>query len=100
MGYQIIKQPEDGWFAIFDHGADTFAAWNATADEVVSWFRERAEERARKMVADAIADTHQRIEWVRDGQQRKAYFQFAKTWEQAVAADAAHDGDYTREQGC
>jgi hypothetical protein len=102
MGYQIIKQPDQqdsDWFAVFDHGTDTFAVWNATADEVVSFFRELTEARAKRQVAEAVARARDNVSYVAEGRPSKAYHQFTKSWDDAVAADTNHGGDYSRELG-
>lgn len=85
MGYQIIKQPSSK-FAIFDSVTDTIIAWDATETEIVEWFAERAAERARE-------DARRNIEHVAAGNPRKAYYQFAMTWEEALAEDRKHGGE-------
>ncbi len=90
MGLQIIKQP-DGLLAIRSSESDTLIAWDATRDEVLEVFAERAAQRARDEVerAGRVAD------FVLNDEPRKAYYQFAVPWEQAVADDREHGGEYT-----
>ncbi len=85
MGNQIIRQP-DGHFAIFSSNTDTIIVWDATKDEVVEWFVERAAERARQ-------DAQRVIDHVAAGDPRRAYFQFAMTWEEALATDRERGGE-------
>lgn len=84
MGNQIIKQPS-GKYAIFDTGPDTIIVWDATEEEIVEWFADRAAAKARK---DAWRD----IAHVAAGNPRAVYFQFAMTWEEALAEDQKHGG--------
>jgi hypothetical protein len=89
MGNQIIRQP-GGHFAIFDSGPGTIIVWDATADEIVEWFAERAAEKAR-------ADARRDIMHVAAGNPREVYFQFAMTWEEALAEDRQHGGKASAE---
>lgn len=84
MGNQIIRQPS-GTFAIFSSVTDTVIVWDATEDEIVEHFAERAAERARE-------DARRLIGHVAAGEPRRAYFQFAMTWEEALAKDRKHGG--------
>ncbi|MGI5161414.1 hypothetical protein [Microbispora sp. CA-102843] len=90
MGTQIIRQP-DGRLAVFDTITDTLVLWDKTADEIVEWSANEAAERAR-------ADARAILEHVEAGRPRRAYFQFAVTWDEAVAADRENDGDYSTGQ--
>lgn len=81
MGHQIIKQP-DGLYAIYCTGTDTIVGWDATADEVVAYFVEKAAEDARERVVRILGH-------VDAGNPKAAYYQFAMTWEEAVANDKA-----------
>lgn len=87
MGNQIIKQP-DGRLAVFSSFTDTFVLMDATPDEVVEWFGERAAEaerdRTRAVLSHVLADNP-----------RAAYFQFARTWEEACQMNQEHGGDLT-----
>lgn len=87
MGYQIIKQPDD-LFAVFSSYTDTIVVWDATQAEVVDWF-----------VEIAVEDTKQRVNGlighVSAGESRKAYYQFAMSWEEAQERDREHGGDFS-----
>ncbi|GIH91964.1 hypothetical protein ACFFMN_33850 [Planobispora siamensis] len=89
MGYQIIKQP-DGHFAVFSSVTDTIIVWDATEDEVVEWFAEQAAERARQ-------DARRALEHVAADEPRRAYFQFAMTWDEALGRDRKHGGEVWRD---
>lgn len=92
MGNQIIRQP-DGKFAVFNTNTDTIVLWEATKDEVVGWFveAELAElERRKQHIADMI-------DQVAAGNARRAYAQFAMTWDEALQRDREHDGEAWRE---
>ncbi|MFG3439914.1 hypothetical protein ACGF0J_21925 [Nonomuraea sp. NPDC047897] len=89
MANQIIRQPS-GHFAIFDSVTDTIIVWDATADEIVEWFAERAAERARE-------DARRLIVHVAAGNPRAAYHQFAMTWGEALAEDRKHGGTVWQE---
>jgi hypothetical protein len=85
MGNQIIKQP-DGHYAIFSTITNTIHFWDATADEIVEYFAEQAAKRARE-------DTRRVLDHVAAGEPRKAYFQFAMTWDEALRKDQEHGGE-------
>ncbi|SET48818.1 hypothetical protein [Nonomuraea wenchangensis] len=89
MGMQIIKQPS-GQFAIFDSVTDTVIVWDATEEEVVEYFAERAADRARE-------DARRQVSHVAAGNPRKAYFQFAMTWDEALTKDRKHGGTAWKE---
>lgn len=89
MGNQIIRQPS-GKFAIFSSITDTVIFWDATEDEIVEHFAERAAERARE-------DARRLISHVAAGDARKAYYQFAMTWEKALTEDRKHRGTAWKE---
>ncbi|MDX3110141.1 hypothetical protein [Nonomuraea angiospora] len=89
MGSQVIRQPS-GQLAIFDSVTDTIIVWDATEDEIVEWFAERAAESARR-------DARRAVEHVAAGNPRKAYYQFAMTWEEALAEDRRHRGTAWKE---
>lgn len=88
MGRQIIRQP-DGRYAVFCSVTDTIVVWDATEEEVVELFAERAADRARQ-------DVRRLLGYVAAGNPRKAYFQFALTWEEALAMDREHGGKASR----
>ena len=56
MGHQIVKQP-DGRLAIFSDGTNTggWVVYDATPDEVVEWFAERAAQGARDTYRREVA---------------------------------------------
>ncbi|MEV0616164.1 hypothetical protein AB0I81_22815 [Nonomuraea sp. NPDC050404] len=89
MGNQIIRQPT-GKFAIFCSVTDTIIVLDATKREVVEWFARRAAEAARR-------DARRNVEHVAAGEPRTAYFQFAMSWEEALAQDRKHQGDAWKE---
>lgn len=89
MGNQIIKQPDDH-YAIFNTNSDTIIVWDATEDEVVEYFVERAAEIARQDVRRTLAQ-------VTSGEPRRAYFQFAMTWDEALSEDREHGGEAWRD---
>jgi hypothetical protein len=75
---QIIKQP-DGLFGVFSSTVDDWLATDCTADEVEELF---AEEMGRDM-ARRLADLRRKIALVAAGNARKAYYQFAMTYDEA-----------------
>ncbi len=92
MGNQIIQQP-DGKFAVFNTNTDTIVLWEATRDEVVGWFveRELADlERRKQHIADLV-------DQVGAGNARRAYAQFAMTWDEALKRDREHGGEAWQE---
>lgn len=91
MGYQIIRQPSSK-FAIFSSITDTIIVWDATEDEIVEYFAEQAAERARE-------DARRNIAHVAAGNPSKAYYQFAMTWEEALAKDRKHGGNASAAPG-
>lgn len=91
MGNQIIRQP-DGLFTVFSSNTETIVVYDATEDEVVEWFAERA-------AAEARRSAREKVTLVAAGDPRQVYFQFAMTWDEALAADRDHDGDAWREFG-
>jgi hypothetical protein len=60
MSHQIIQQP-DGKLAVFSSVVDTWIVRDATAEELVAWFVERAIEQARvetRRIVDAVLSGH------------------------------------------
>jgi hypothetical protein len=84
MGNQIIRQP-NGLLAVFSTETDTITVYDATEAELVEHFAEEAAERARENVRRTLGH-------VAAGNPRKAYFQFAMTWEEALEEDREHGG--------
>lgn len=85
MGYQVIRQP-DGKLAIFSSYTDTWAVYDATAEEAVEWFAELAAKDARR-------DAQRIVDHVVAGEPRKAYYQFTRTFDEANAESGKHGGD-------
>lgn len=75
MGYQVIRQP-DGKLAIWTSYSDGWAAYDCTPEEAVEFFVEIAADRARR-------DAERVVRHVLAGEPRKAYHQFAMTFEEA-----------------
>jgi hypothetical protein len=89
MGYQILRQPGDAdppLYALFGSSSDTIVMWDATEADVHEFFRELAEEDVRR-------STQRCLDAVKAGEPRKAYYQFAMTWDQALATDQEHGGE-------
>lgn len=84
MTYQVIKQPS-GKLAIFSTYTDTIIMWDASPNEVTGFFVDdatnRAKERAARILDRVLADDP-----------RAVYFQFAKTWDEALQMDREHGG--------
>lgn len=89
VGNQIIKQ-SDGKFAVFSSVTDTIIFWDATREEVVQFFVDRAVEDTRRSVEKVLAH-------VAADKPRKAYYQFAMTWDEALREDRDHGGEVWRE---
>jgi hypothetical protein len=85
MGYQVIRQP-DGLLAVFSSYVDCWAVYDASPEEVVDWFAERA-------AADARRDAQRVVDAVQGGEPRKVYYQFAMTFEEANAMSGEHGGE-------
>jgi hypothetical protein len=82
MGYQVIKQPNGG-LGIFSGYVDDWIVCDATPEEIIEWCEKDAAESAAR---------HARMELeirilpaVLSDQPRKAYFQFAMTYDEAEA---------------
>lgn len=85
MGHQIIKQP-DGNLAVWSTGTDSWILYDATRQELLDYYAERAAKRARD-------DTAQLIDAVEAGRPEEAYYQFAMSFEEANQQhlDGGHD---------
>lgn len=81
MGHQIVKQP-DGRLAIFSDGVDAWIVWDATPDEIVEYYAERAAESAR----DSARRT---VDNVINDDPRKSYCQFTATFAELNAVHKA-----------
>lgn len=72
MSTQIIIQP-DGRLAVWSTITEDLILYDATEDEVISWFGKIAQ-------VDAEARATEIIEKLRAG--KKSYYQFTKTWDE------------------
>lgn len=84
MGHQVIRQP-DGLYAIFSSFTDTWIVYDATRQDVIGYYVEKAAKEAREGTARLLDDV--------DENPRKAYFQFAMTFEEANAESVEHGGE-------
>lgn len=82
MGHQIIRQP-DGKLAVFSTGTDSWILYDATAEELLDHYAERAAQRARE-------DTQRAIDAVTSGEPRRVYYQFVMTFEEADRLNDEH----------
>lgn len=85
MSEQIVRQP-DGRFAVFSTITDTIHIYDATAQEIVDHFAEKA-------AADARQKAQRLVDLVAADNARAAYFQFALTWQEALDMDREHGGE-------
>lgn len=85
MGHQIIKEPGKDTYAVFSSGTSRWIRQNATREELIEYYAERAARDARKSAAETIDAV--------DEDPRTAYFDFAMTFEEANAESVAHGGD-------
>ncbi|NED75377.1 hypothetical protein G3I51_24240 [Streptomyces sp. SID9944] len=90
MGQQIIKQP-DGRLAVFSSITDTFIVVDATPEEIIEWRAEEAAQAARE-------STRRELRHVLADNPHGAYYQFARTWEEASRRDREHASDRTTEK--
>jgi hypothetical protein len=84
MGHQIIRQP-NGQFAIFSSHTDTIIFWNASEEDIISFYVDRA-------TVKATHSTKWILERIVNGEPEEVYHQFALTWEEAISMDRSHDG--------
>jgi hypothetical protein len=84
VGHQVIKQP-DGLYAIFSSYTDTWIVYDATRQDVIDYYVEKAAKEAREGTARLLDDV--------DEDPRKAYFQFAMTFAEANAESKASGGE-------
>jgi hypothetical protein len=85
MGHQIIRQP-DGMLAVFSSVTDTWILYNASPEELEDYYAEQAAEDARRRTREILAH-------VLAGEPRKAYYQFAMTFEEADRMSGEHGGE-------
>ena len=86
MGHQIVRQP-DGLLAVFSSVVDSWVLVDATPEELSDWYAELAAEDARKRTAALV-------EHVLAGEPRKAYYQFAMSFDEADRMSREHGGMY------
>ncbi|GAB3251242.1 hypothetical protein [Kineosporia babensis] len=91
MGRQIIQQP-DGLYAIFSTSADAFIRWDGTREEITQFFADEAANDARRSV-ERLFDS------IDEGGPRRAYHQFALTWDEALDLDHQTGGGYCADKG-
>lgn len=89
MGYQIIKQPDGELYGLFSSSTDTIVAYDCTRQEIIDFFVEEATEEAIRSTTRILAKVD-----LND----RPYYQFTKTWEQAVELDREHGGEYSKEE--
>jgi hypothetical protein len=77
MGHQVIMQP-NGKLAIFSDGVDGWLVSDASAEEIVEYYAERAAETARQSARETVAA-------VLTGHERRVYHQFTMTFAEANA---------------
>jgi hypothetical protein len=84
VGHQIIKEPGKDTYAVFSSFTDTWILWNATREELIGFYVQRATDRERRLTAATLD--------LVDEDPRKAYFQFAMEFEEANQASIEHGG--------
>lgn len=84
MGHQIIKQP-DGLYAIFSSFTDTWIVYDATRQDVIDYYAEKAAKDARESAGRTLD--------LIDENPRRAYYQFTMTFEEANAESVEHGGE-------
>ncbi len=92
MGHQIIKEPGKDTYAVFSSFTDTWILSNATRDDLLGYYAEKAARDARRHTAETLDAV--------DEDPRKAYYQFAMSFEKANQASIEHGGlDLTKPDG-
>ena len=84
MGHQIIRQP-DGLYAVFSSVVDSWILYDATRQDIIDYYVEKAREDAERNMARILAAV--------DEDPRKAYYQFTMTFEEANAMSVEHGGE-------
>lgn len=74
MGQQIIRQP-DGRYAVWESIVEDFVLRDATVQQIITWRMTCATEDIERSVRETVAKL---------ARGEKPYFQFTKTWEQAL----------------
>lgn len=92
MGHQIIREPGKGTYAVFSSVTGTWILWNASREELLDYYAERAAADARESAARKLDEV--------DANPRRAYYQFTLTFEEANAESVEHGGaDLTKPEG-
>lgn len=86
MGHQIIRQP-DGKLAVFSSVVDSWILSDATPEDLEDYYAEKAAEDARQSVRRIIGR-------VMAGEPRKAYYQFAMTFDEANGISLGSGGEW------
>ena len=73
MGQQIIKQP-DGKYALFSSVVNSFVMVDATREEMIGYFGNKAKKEAESVTAKVIVDLEAG---------KRPYYQFTMSWEEA-----------------
>ena len=84
MGHQIIRQP-NGLYAVFSSFTDTWILNDATRDDLIGYYAEKAAKDARESTVRLLDDI--------DEDPCKAYYQFTMSFEEANAASVEHGGE-------
>jgi hypothetical protein len=98
MGHQIIKQP-DGLYAVFSSVVDSWILYDATREDLIGYYAEKAYEDAKRYREDAERyredaerGTARLLDAIEENP-RKAYCQFTMTFEEANAMSVKHGGE-------
>jgi hypothetical protein len=84
MGHQVIKQP-DGRYAIFSSVVDSWIVYDATRQDVIDYYVEKAAEDARRSATRTLD--------LIEEDPRKAYCQFTMTFAEANATSKHSGGE-------
>lgn len=82
MSHQIIRQP-DGRLCAFSTNVNDFVILDATPEELIDYYATQAADDARKRTRRLIAA-------VLENRARDVYYQFAMTYDEAVAYIAGY----------
>lgn len=81
MSNQVIRQPDDR-YAIYSSISGRLLVRDATAEQIIRWFIQRAVDDAKLATAKVLYAVNSRIP-------QTIYHQFVLTWSEAVALDRA-----------